>query len=153
MSVALPHVRGPGFAASAAGIAIHGKAGRLRHASTGCEQYRAKYGEKRTTGRIIIQAHQLCPMAFLSSSDMVDMSWPACGSAAGVAVDVGVGAGTGAGAVLRAEGEGVRAVAGCRPDAALGVSFGGSAASSVPCPEPKIGHRSCRERGGTYVSI
>src|SRR3546814_8242304 len=28
MSVALPHVRGPGFAASAAGIAIHGKAGR-----------------------------------------------------------------------------------------------------------------------------
>src|SRR3546814_8308353 len=77
MSVALPHVRGPGFAASAAGIAIHGKAGRLRHASTGCEQYRAKYGEKRTTGRIIIQAHQLCPMAFMSSSDMVDMSWPA----------------------------------------------------------------------------
>src|SRR3546814_4890444 len=97
MSVALPHVRGPGFAASAAGIAIHGKAGRLRHASTGCEQYRAKYGEKRTTGRIIIQAHQLCPMAFMSSSDMVDMSWPACGSAAGVAVAVGVGAGTGAG--------------------------------------------------------
>src|SRR3546814_6286720 len=48
ISVALPHVRGPGFAASAAGIAIHGKAGRLRHASTGCEQYRAKYGEKRT---------------------------------------------------------------------------------------------------------
>src|SRR3546814_2241088 len=70
MSVALPHVRGPGFAASAAGIAIHGKAGRLRHASTGCEQYRAKYGEKRTTGRIIIQAHQLCPMAFMSSSDI-----------------------------------------------------------------------------------
>src|SRR3546814_6445826 len=56
MSVALPHVRGPGFAASADGIAIHGKAGRMRHASTGCEQYRAKYGEKRTTGRIIIKA-------------------------------------------------------------------------------------------------
>src|SRR3546814_12445804 len=55
MSVALPHVRGPGFAASAAGIAVHGKAGRLRHASTGCDHYRAKYGEKRTTGRIIIQ--------------------------------------------------------------------------------------------------
>src|SRR3546814_3421983 len=70
-------------------------------------------------------------MAFMSSSDMVDMSWPACGSAAGVAVAVGVGAGTGAGAVLRAEGAGVRVVAGCRPDAALGVSFVGSAASSV----------------------
>src|SRR3546814_3009518 len=62
---------------------------------------------------------------------MVDMSWPACGSAAGVAVAVGVGAGTGAGAVLRAEGAGERVVAGCRPDAALGVSFVGSAASSV----------------------
>src|SRR3546814_8987966 len=34
-------------------------------------------------------------------------------------------------AVLRAEGAGVRVVAGCRPDAALGVSFVGSAASSV----------------------
>src|SRR3546814_14896348 len=40
-------------------------------------------------------------------------------------------AGTGAGAVLRAEGAGVRVVAGCRPDAALGVSFVGSAASSA----------------------
>ncbi|RKF20769.1 hypothetical protein D6851_11685 [Altericroceibacterium spongiae] len=39
-------------------------------------------------------AHQLCPIAFMSSSDMVDMSWPACGSLTGV--PVGAGAGTGA---------------------------------------------------------
>src|SRR3546814_14927214 len=74
-------------------------------------------------------------MAFMSSSDMVDMSWPACGAAAGVAVAVGVGAGTGAGAGLRADGAGVRVVAGCRPGAALGVSFVGSAASSGTGPE------------------
>src|SRR3546814_13727934 len=58
MSVALPHVRGPGFAASADGIAIPGKAGRLRPASTGCEQYRAKYGEHGKRGGIFFPVNQ-----------------------------------------------------------------------------------------------
>ena len=131
MTVALLHMRGPGFAASAAGIAIHGEAGRLRRACTGREQYRAQYGKQRVAGRISVEAHQLCPIAFMSSSDMVDMSWPACGSAAGVAAAVGVGVATRAGVGLRAEGAGVRVVEGCGTDAATGVSFVGSATSSV----------------------